>query len=1314
MAASFACVDAAFSIEVYPLINSAILDSGTTIHIFNNRSRFLNMRRAIEGDSVWAGDKRLPITGYGEVDIKIRTINGQRRILRLVDVAHCEKLVCNLVSLRQLRKRGFYWDTRQGITTLRRADGSELCAVPELEGQFVLEHIPIYANNAVFAIRRNQFNSWTRRRPRLASARMWHLRLGHPGPEALVHLVNAAEGVRISGVQTKRLRQNQRRERAGAAFAVTKSGPQGEPTGEPTSEPCEGGADCFANTQREDDEDSPPTTVQCEPCALAKMKRQKRRKPRDITQYARGERVALDFHDFEIDYEGYATVLLLTDRVSGYMWDYYLQTRRATEDVITALKDFILMLERQYGIQVKAIECDNEITKKFPGVKQWVESRQITTEPSPAYTQDLNGAAERSGGIIKNTTRAMRIGAKLPTKLWREISKTAVYLLNRTPRKRLQWITPYEGFHSQPGGQRKKPDLAHLRVFGYKAYVMTPSAQKKEKRLKRLQPRAWIGYLLGYDSTNVYRVWVPTKKKDPIVRIRDVIFDESASFSGKIEDMREDIAEMSLDQLSQLLQKLMIPAPEGDQQVQPAEEEPWEVRYEGLGEDEQPVQELGSIAPMLATEAPDESAATSSSEIDRAAELGSIAPTLATEAPDESAATSSSEVGRTDPTEIQDPAGEKTSEGSGHYPTPPQTPPAAMLAAAMVSGNGELEAQAQAASNRTSEKGGNRESRFHYADTWHAAFHAGTRGGSVTLPDGKTLSKAGIERRMRHKKPIYRRELPKPPDRHEDIAKHPMGSWFEQAEHDHLQSHAEMGSWTEISARDRCIAGHKILDCRWVYVYKFDKRGRFVKAKARLVVRGDQQPKNAAESNYAATLAGRSFRTLIAIAARFDLELIQYDAVNAFVNATIDEDIFMRMPPGHRKAGTHLKLNKALYGLRKSPLLWQRELTKTLKALGFQPVPHEPCCFTKDGAIIFFYVDDIVVAFHKSVSREAQEAIDRLKSKYQLTGGHDLQWFLGIEIIRDRKRGLIWLSQSSYIDKITMLVESERRYTTPMNKEELEPFEGIATRLDITMYQRKIGSILYIAVMTRPDIAFATSRLSRYLTNPGPKHHEAVNRVILYLKGTSHLGLKFGGEDDFRPSSDASFADNTLDRKSSQAYAMKLFGGMIGWRANKQPTVTTSTTEAELLALSQTARESMYVSRLISELGVTLDNNNKIVIECDNTQTIRLVTAEIATLKTSLRHVDIHNHWLRQEVQRGTIAVRYTKSAEMLADGLTKALLNDAFERFVRQLGLEDISEQLDERRQLEREREREAEERAGTDEADYMDWEEPVEGAHD
>ena len=143
-----------------------------------------------------------------------------------------------------------------------------------------------------------------------------------------------------------------------------------------------------------------------------------------------------------------------------------------------------------------------------------------------------------------------------------------------------------------------------------------------------------------------------------------------------------------------------------------------------------------------------------------------------------------------------------------------------------------------------------------------------------------------------------------------------------------------------------------------------------------------------------------------------------------------------------------------------------------------------------------------------------------------------------------------------------------------------------------------------------------------------------------------------------------SFADNTLDRKSSQGYAIKLFDGLIAWRANKQDTVTTSTTEAELLALSQVAKEAIFISRLLDELQIELLSSS-ITIQCDNKQTIRLVTEEISKLQTKLRHVDIYNHWLRQKVSTGKIKVEYVQSADMIADGFTKVLPANKWEGFL-------------------------------------------------
>src|SRR5436190_24350529 len=142
---------------------------------------------------------------------------------------------------------------------------------------------------------------------------------------------------------------------------------------------------------------------------------------------------------------------------------------------------------------------------------------------------------------------------------------------------------------------------------------------------------------------------------------------------------------------------------------------------------------------------------------------------------------------------------------------------------------------------------------------------------------------------------------------------------------------------------------------------------------------------------------------------------------------------------------------------------------------------------------------------------------------------------------------------------------------------------------------------------------------------------------------------------------------------------MILFGGVIEWRANKQDIVTISTMKAELLSLSQDAKKGQYIKYLLNELDVNLDDH-RIRVHCDNRQTIRLVSDEIAQLQTKLRHVDIHNHWLRQEVKDQRITVEYVSTKKMIANGLTKALPRAEFNEFLLQVSLTNIADRITER----------------------------------
>ena len=153
--------------------------------------------------------------------------------------------------------------------------------------------------------------------------------------------------------------------------------------------------------------------------------------------------------------------------------------------------------------------------------------------------------------------------------------------------------------------------------------------------------------------------------------------------------------------------------------------------------------------------------------------------------------------------------------------------------------------------------------------------------------------------------------------------------------------------------------------------------------------------------------------------------------------------------------------------------------------------------------------------------------------------------------------------------------------------------------------------------------------------------------------------------------SDASFADDPDDRKSSQGFLIKLFRGPVAWKSSKQATVTTSTTEAELLALEHRVKEGFALERLFRDIQLGLNCGLK--FHCDNTQRIRLVVEDNARLKTRLRHVNIQNMWLKQEYRKSRLA-----TAEMPADGLTKALPRQKFDPFVRHLGLVEIKDLLE------------------------------------
>ena len=218
--------------------------------------------------------------------------------------------------------------------------------------------------------------------------------------------------------------------------------------------------------------------------------------------------------------------------------------------------------------------------------------------------------------------------------------------------------------------------------------------------------------------------------------------------------------------------------------------------------------------------------------------------------------------------------------------------------------------------------------------------------------------------------------------------------------------------------------------------------------------------------------------------------------------------VFMRMPPGYAKQGKVLKLNKALYGLQQSPLLWQQKLTNEMKKAGYSEILQEPCIVQKNRIICFFYVDDIVFAYWKKQSDKVKKTIASLSESLTLEDKGELKWFLGLNVIWNQLNQTMWLSQKAYISKICSNLASTpegRLLATPMEPTKLLPLSADKKQpieAFRTLYQQKIGSLLYTDIAPRSDIAFAVSRFFRFNQHPGKQHHKAADCVLYYLART--------------------------------------------------------------------------------------------------------------------------------------------------------------------------------------------------------------------
>ena len=359
---------------------------------------------------------------------------------------------------------------------------------------------------------------------------------------------------------------------------------------------------------------------------------------------------------------------------------------------------------------------------------------------------------------------------------------------------------------------------------------------------------------------------------------------------------------------------------------------------------------------------------------------------------------------------------------------------------------------------------------------------------------------------------------------------------------------------------------------------------------------------------------------LMALSAEWNLTVHQMDVVTAYLNGEVEEELFMEIPEqleeslsdimnkehvndrimdtarkwlnllqsGKQKA---CRIKKALYGLRQSGRQWYRKLDEKLRRIGFRPLKADPCLYSyqQEGktTIVSVYVDDILIATNDM--QEMAKIKKELKTSFKMKDLGPVHYCLGIEFKQDTN-GTVKMTQRKYVEDtlIRFGMKDCKPINTPLDGNQKMKLPKANEELSENYpYQNLIGCLMYLAVSTRPDIAYAVSALSQFNVRHGLEHWNAAKRVLRYLKSTSNYGLTFKKTGkDLVGYVDAVWAGCPDDRRSYTGYAFIFGNAAVSWEAKKQRTVALSSTESEYMAMAEGAKEAIYLQNLLEEFGI--------------------------------------------------------------------------------------------------------------------------------
>lgn len=462
--------------------------------------------------------------------------------------------------------------------------------------------------------------------------------------------------------------------------------------------------------------------------------------------------------------------------------------------------------------------------------------------------------------------------------------------------------------------------------------------------------------------------------------------------------------------------------------------------------------------------------------------------------------------------------------------------------------------------------------------------------------------------------------------------------------------------------------GRKVIDNKWVFKIKEFPNGEIERYKARLVIRGFTQEYGIDyEETFSPVVKFTSLRSIIAMAAAEGLHMKQFDVKTAFLYGDLDEEIFMKQPQGYEDGSENVcKLKRSLYGLKQASRVWNKKFTQFLKDFNLKATSSDCCVFVgkeNDWKIILaIFIDDgMVAATH---SEHISNLIEHLTREFEIKVS-DCKYFVGLEIDR-REDGSIHVCQQAYARKVLnkfRMMDSHSVSTPAEGFVSQDPTDQISNY----PFREAVGSLMYLAIGTRPDIAFAVGRVSRRLNHPTESDVNDVKRILRYLRGTMDIGILYESNRNLVLNcySDSDYAGDRATRRSTTGFVLILGSGAISWSSQLQKCVALSTTEAEYVSSSQAVKELVWLNSLLDELYIEYESKTLFV---DNLSAIRLIKNPEYHKRT--KHIDVMYHFIREKFNEGFFDLSYICTGDQVADILTKPLTRDKFLKFRMLMGL--------------------------------------------